>query len=270
MLQFRKSIKRIFGIHTKEKNSQAERAYNNTLTSPANKFSSVNTTTRFNSSETTLSSNKNYKGKKIVFNDDISEMTTNEYHRTFTKDPDLATIPENKNSDAERSVDTIFDEDSSNNGGNVKKLDLFGESCKVVNEKSAILTFMDSERLLFSKVPENAVIETSASHVFGNDTFEDYFMDKTNKDPFKTETDQQNAGKHKAMRQSYSLDFPRLSNDTKRRKLSIETKLESINQPKSFFKDTINKLFDQEAKQGHEHFKSYLCETKEEVDHDNL
>lgn len=238
--------------------------------SPANKLSSVNNTTRFNSSETNLSSHKNSKGKKIVFNDDISEMTTNEYHRTFTRDPDLCTIPESKNSDAERSGDTVYDEDSSNNGSNVKKLDLFGESCKVVNERSPVLTFMDSERLLFTKVPGHAIIEPSAS-VFGNDAFEDHSTDKTNKVVHKIEIEQQNAEKQKIIRQSYSLDFPRLPNDNKKRKLSIETKLESFIQPKGFFKGTINKLFDQETtRQGHDHFKSYLCETKEETGQDNL
>lgn len=270
MLQFRNSIRRIFGIHTKGKNSQAEKAYNNTLTSPANKMSSINNTTRFNSSETNFSNGKHSKGKKIIFNDDISEMTTNEYQRTFTRDPDLCTIPESRNSDAERSGDTVYDEESSNNGGNVKKLDLFGESCKVVNERSPVLTFVDSERLLFTKIPEHAIVETSASNVFGNDAFEDDATLKAKKDAILTETEQLNAEKQKMLRQSYSLDFPRLSNDTKKRKMSIETKLESFIQPKGFFKDTINKLFDQETKQGHDHFKSYLCETKEEADQDNL
>nr|XP_021184385.2 parapinopsin [Helicoverpa armigera] len=268
--QFRNSIKRIFGIHTKSKNSQAEKGYNNTLTSPANKLSSLNNTTRFNSSETNLSStHKHSKGKKIVFNDDVSEMTTNEYHRTFTRDPDLCTIPESRNSDAERSGDTVYDEDSSNNS-NVKKLDLFGESCKVINERSPVLTFMDSERLLFTKAPEHVCAEASASNVFGNEAYEDHSTDKTNKDPHQIEVDQQNAETQKIIRQSYSLDFPRLANDNKKRKLSIETKLESFIQPKGFFKDTINKLFDQDSKQGHDKLKSYLCETKEEIGHDNL
>ncbi|KAJ8719463.1 hypothetical protein PYW08_011638 [Mythimna loreyi] len=263
--QFRNSIKRIFGIHTKGKNSQAERAYNNSLTSPANRLSSINNTTRLNSSETNMSSYKNSKGKKLAFNDDVSEITTNDYHRTFTRDPDLCTIPESRNSDAERSGDTVYDEDSSNNGSYVKKLDLFGESCKVVNERSPVLTFMDSERLLFTKVPEHAIVEPTASTVIGDDVFEDHLTDK---DAYKVETEQQNTEKQKIIRQSYSLDFPRLSNDNKKRKLSIETKLESFIQPKSFFKDTINKLFDQETNQGH--FKSYLCETKEETGPDNL
>uniref|UniRef100_A0A2A4JG94 G-protein coupled receptors family 1 profile domain-containing protein n=1 Tax=Heliothis virescens TaxID=7102 RepID=A0A2A4JG94_HELVI len=269
--QFRNSIKRIFGIHTKSKNSQAEKGYNNTLTSPANKLSSLNNTTRFNSSETNLSStHKNSKGKKIVFNDDVSEMTTNEYHRTFTRDPDLCTIPESRNSDAERSGDTVYDDDSNSNNSNVKKLDLFGESCKVINERSPVLTFMDSERLLFTKAPEHVCAEASASNVFGNEAYEDHSTDKTNKDPHQIETDQQNAETQKIIRQSYSLDFPRLANDNKKRKLSIETKLESFIQPKGFFKDTINKLFDQESKQGHDKLKSFLCETKEEIGHDNL
>ncbi|CAH0686388.1 unnamed protein product [Spodoptera exigua] len=263
--QFRNSIKRVFGVHSKGKNSHAEKAYNNTLTSPANKLSSVNT--RLNCSETNLSSHhKNSKGKKIIFNDDISEMTTNEYHRTFTRDPDLCTIPESKNSDAERSGDTIYDEDSSNTGTNVKKLDLFGESCKVINERSPVLTFMDSDRLLFTKAPEEVIAESSKNNKLGNETHEDHATDKN---IYKTENESQSAEKLKKIRQSYSLDFPRLSNDNKKRKLSIETKFESI-QPKGFFKDTINKLFDQDSKQGQDSFKSYLCETKEEIGQDLL
>ncbi|KAF9793724.1 hypothetical protein SFRURICE_003548 [Spodoptera frugiperda] len=263
--QFRNSIKRVFGVHSKGKNSHAEKAYNNTLTSPANKLSSVNT--RLNCSETNLSSHhKNSKGKKIMFNDDISEMTTNEYHRTFTRDPDLCTIPESKNSDAERSGDTIYDEDSSNTGSNVKKLDLFGESCKVINERSPVLTFMDSDRLLFTKAPEEEIADSNKTNTFGKEPQEDYTTDKN---IYKTENELQSAEKQKRIRQSYSLDFPRLSNDNKKRKLSIETKFESI-QPKGFFKETINKLFDQDSKQGQDSFKSYLCETKEEVVQDLL
>ncbi|CAH0625310.1 unnamed protein product [Chrysodeixis includens] len=269
--QFRNSIKRIFGIHTKGKNSQTEKGYNNTLMSPANKLSSLNNTNRFNSSETNLSSlQKSSKDKKIAFNDDVSEITNNEYHRTFNRDPELCTIPENKNSDAERSGDTVYDEDSSNNSNQTKKLDLFGESCKAINKRSPILTFMDSERLLFSKISEHDNPEPSGSNVFGNDAFEDHLTDKTNKDTYKTENERQSSEKQKIIRQSYSLDFPRLSNDNKKRKMSIETKLESFIQPKGFFKETINKLFDPESKQGHDNFKSYLCETKEEIGHDNL
>ncbi|CAH1637016.1 unnamed protein product [Spodoptera littoralis] len=263
--QFRNSIKRVFGVHSKGKNSHAEKAYNNTLTSPANKLSSVNT--RLNCSETNLSSHhKNSKGKKIMFNDDISEMTTNEYHRTFTRDPDLCTIPESKNSDAERSGDTIYDEDSSNTGTNVKKLDLFGESCKVINERSPVLTFMDSDRLLFTKAPEEVNTDSNKTNVFGKETYEDHTTDKN---IYKPENALQSSEKQKRIRQSYSLDFPRLSNDNKKRKLSIETKFESI-QPKGFFKETINKLFDQDSKQGQDSFKSYLCEAKEEVGQDLL
>lgn len=270
MLQFRNSIKRIFGIHTKSKTSQNEKGYNNTLMSPQNKLSGLNTTTRFNSSETNLSSQKSSKDKKSVFNDETSEITNNEYHRTFTRDPELCTIPENRTSDAERSGDTVYDEDSSNNS-NPKKLDMFGESCKVINERSPVVTFMDSECLLFTKIPEHNIEEASASNVFGNEAYEDHTSDKTNKDTYKTEHEHQSSEKQKIIRQSYSLDFPRLSNDNKKRKLSIETKLErSLIQPKGFFKETINKLFDQDSKQGHDYFKSYLCETKDEISHDKL
>ncbi|XP_075977244.1 pinopsin-like [Anticarsia gemmatalis] len=264
--QFRNSIKRIFGIHSKSKNSQTEKGYNNTLVSPANKLSGLNNTTRFNSSETNLSTvHRNSKDKKIIFNDDISETTHNEYHRTFARDPELCTIPESKNSDAERSGDTIYDEDSSSN---TKKLDMFGESCKI-NERSPVLTFMDSERLLFSKIPDYDNVEPGSSNIFGNEGYEEHFTDNTNKDTYKTENEHQSVERQKIIRQSYSLDFPRLSNENKKRKLSIETKLESFIQPKGFFKDTISKLFDQDVKQGQDSFKSYLCD-KDEIGHDNL
>lgn len=268
MLQFRNSIKRIFGIHSKGKNSQTEKGYNNTLVSPGGHKLSSQNTTRCATSEINVSiATKTPKDKKIMFSEELSENTQNEYHRTFARDPGLSTIPESKNSDAERSGDTMYDEDSSSNP---KKLDMFGESCRMVNEKSPVLTFMDSERLLFSKIPEYDNVEPSSSNIFGNEGYEEHSTDKTNQVIYKTENEHQSFQSQKIIRQSYSLDFPRLSNENKKRKLSIETKLESLIQPKGFFKDTINKLFDQDAKQGQDNFKSYLCETKDELGHDNL
>ncbi|XP_028031973.1 parapinopsin-like [Bombyx mandarina] len=253
--QFRQSIKRIFGIHTKSKNSHTERGYNNTLMSPAHKLSLNNT--KFNSETNSSTATKTLKDKR-VFYEDASDVTNQEYHRQYTRNPDLCTIQENKTvSDTDRSGESAYDDSSSN-----RKIDMFGESCRAVNEKSPVLTIMDSERLLFSKVPcrKDDETEASSSNVYGNTAFEEHATDDTMNDNSNAENDYKNYVRHKMIRQSFSLDFPRYSSENKKRKLSIETKLESLMQPKSFLKGTISKLFDHEYKQGHDSFKSYLCD----------
>ncbi|CAB3227804.1 unnamed protein product [Arctia plantaginis] len=268
--QFRNSMKRIFGIHTKGQTSRTERDYPNNRMSPVNKLSSANNNTTRIISETNLSSiQKTPKDKKNIFNDDLSEATYNEYHRTFTRDNELCTIPENKHSDVERSGDTVYDEDSSNNSNN-RKNEFFGESCKMSNERSPVLTFMDSERLLFSKIPECEDIEADASKTFGNEGFEEHCTDQPNRHNSKIENEQQSLQKQRMLRQSFSLDFPRLLNENKQRKLSIETKMECLIQPKGFFRETITKIFDKDAIQAQDSFKSYLCDYKHESGHDNL
>lgn len=270
LLQFRNSMKRIFGIHTKGQTSRTERDYPNNRMSPVNKLSSAhNNTTRIISETNFSSTQKTPKDKKNIFSDDLSEATFNDYQRTFTRDNELCTIPENKNSNAECSGDTFYDEDSRNNSDNSKN-ELFGESCKIVNERSPVLTFMDSERLLFSKIPECREVKPDPNNTFENEGFTKDCTDQASKETYKTENEQQSFQKQKILRQSFSLDFPRFMNENKKRKLSIETKMESFIQPKGFFMETISKIFEKDASQTQDSFKSYLCDHKHESGHDNL
>ncbi|KAJ0176245.1 hypothetical protein K1T71_008419 [Dendrolimus kikuchii] len=243
--QFRQSIKRIFGIHTKGKNSQTEKGYN-TVMSPAHKLSSLNT--RYNSSEIS-SAPKNSKERNAAQNEEIPEIITNEYQKSYSRNHELCTIQENKTaSDMERSGESAFDNESSSN----KDMDMFGESCKVLNERSPVLTFMDSERLLFSKIKKVEDARDISRNVYGNEAYE---VTDEKEVSCKIENEVQSAKKLSMMRQSYSLDFSKISSENKKRKLSVETKLESFMQ----IKETISKLFDQDGKQRQDNFKSYLC-----------
>nr|QDR51017.1 pteropsin [Manduca sexta] len=260
--QFRQSIKRIFGIHTKSKKSQSEKGYNNTVMSPGHKLSSFNNTTRFNSETNSSTLAKTPKDKKPGASCDGFETTNNDYLKPYGRNPELCTIQEYKTtSDTERSGESLCDDTSSN-----KKLNMFGESCKGLNEKSPVLTFMDSERLLFSKIAKNQEDSEQTNETvlsYGNKAFEAHATDEPAKDTYEVENEYQTFRKHKMITQSFSLDFTRHSCENKKRKLSIETKLENFIQPKGFIKDTISKLFDQDAKQVQDSFKSYLCDKNE-------
>lgn len=258
-MQFRQSIKRIFGIHTKGKNSQTEKGYNNTVLSPAHKLSSLNNT-KYNSSETS-SVPRTSKERKATLSEEIPEIVTNEYQKHSSRNYELCTIQENKTaSDTEKSGESAFDNDSSGN----KSMDMFGESCKVLNERSPVLTFMDSDRLLFSKRGNIGDDNDVNKNVYGNEAYE---VTDEKEVTCKIENEVQSAKRRKMMRQSYSLDFSKISSENKIRKLSVETKLESLMQ----IKETISKLFDQDSKQNEDNFKSYLCtDEKNEMGIDEL
>lgn len=257
--QFRQSIKRIFGLHSKSKQSHIEKGFNNTVMSPGHKMSMNNDTTRYICSESTISNipKKVKDNKRIIFSDNITEATTNnDTSRPYPRDLELCTIKENRTgSDAERSGETSYEDDS---GNSQKKLEMFGESCKLFNKRSPVVTIMDTEHLLFSKYSRSKNDDSSnVNNVYGNEAYEEHATDLTN-DVCRTENEYQRLKRQKIIKHSYSLDLGTVSHENKGRKLSIETKFETFIQPKGFFKDTIiSKLFEPESMQ--DGIKSYLC-----------
>lgn len=187
------------------------------------------------------------RDKNITISEDTSEVTNNEMIRPFARHLELCTIQENKTgSDAERSVDTIFDEDSSN--GNKKQN--FCESSKLLGEYSPVLTIVDSETTIFSKMKQNDDANGILNNIYGNEAYEEHTTDVTSRNDYED-------CKTAKIRHSYSLDLSCIPVENVRRKLSVETKLETF-QPKGFFKETVVcKFFDQTAKQ--DNIKSYLC-----------
>lgn len=268
-LQFRQSIKRIFGIHTKGKQSHIGKGYNNTVMSPAHRMSGMNdATTRFNSTETIVStstSKKINKDKKLVFTDEVSEIAAHD-NRTFQRDLELCTIQENRTaSDAERSVETTCEED------NDHKLGVFGTSCKFFRKRSPVVTIIDTEHLIFSKIAKRHRTDDNELpddiNAYGNQAYEEHVSDRFKKNILSTENEYQTDTSHKVIKRSYSLDLSTVTNENKKRKLSVETKFQTVIQPRGFFKDTIvSKLFDQDCNQ----FKSYLydIEKNESTDDD--
>ncbi|XP_072940624.1 parapinopsin-like [Epargyreus clarus] len=258
--QFRQSIKRIFGVH-KGRDAHIEKGFNNTMIVSAQKLSTFNEVTIRNSSETTISTTPKKLRDK---NSSIDEPDGNNDNNKTQKVSELVTIQENKTvSDAERSGETIYEEDSSSN----KKLEVFGESCKKVSDNSPVLTIVDSERLLFSRSSSKRKSEAAKDiliNVYGNQTYEDEAKeyDNSNQAAFENPSNfkERHSFKAKKIKQSYSLDLGNIINENKCRKFSIETKLENFIPPKSLFKDSVvGKLFDTDSKKRRDSYKSYLC-----------
>ncbi|RVE43896.1 hypothetical protein evm_011458 [Chilo suppressalis] len=265
--QFRQSIKRIFGMHTKGTQS-TEKGFNNTNMSPAHKPSVNNESTRYISESAVSSVPKKVRdSKRIVFSENISESMNNNISRMFPRDLELCTINENRTiSDGERSGETIYDDDS---GNSHKKLDLFGESCKLFHNKhSPVLTIIDTEHLIFSKPTKHKNDEVNiGNNAYGNAAFEEHFTDSAKVNVFRTEDEYHRIKRQNTMKHSYSLDLS-VPNVNKNRKLSIETKFETLVEPKGFFKDSvIGKFFEPEMKQ--DGVKSYLCSVTENGRIDN-
>ncbi|CAH2267518.1 jg22606 [Pararge aegeria aegeria] len=255
--QFRQSIKRIFGIHTKRGGSQTDKCYNNTLLSPAHRQSAYNDITVRYNSETIMSSTQRKRDRNNITEDSDNHsisMTINEVGKLPGKSYDLCTIQETKTaSDAERSGDTICDEDSC---GSNKKFELvFGESCKSMQEPSPIVTMVDSQRFLFTRTANTNASNSSASVHSGDKALIDFNEVKGTKRPIK---------------HSYSLDLGGITMEGRKRKFSIETKLESFSPSKIFSKDrVVCKLFESDSR--HDGVKSFLCRfDKTNSEDDNL
>ncbi|XP_013161990.1 PREDICTED: parapinopsin-like [Papilio xuthus] len=243
--QFRQSIKRVFSMPTKCRNSETDRGYNNTFLSPSHKLSVFKDTTLQNSSETSLLNTPKKISKSEMHLDGKINITINDKgNKHIHKVPKLCLIDEKMTvSDAEKSGETIFDDDTSNSN---RKLEIFGESCKL-NDHSPILTIVDSNKLCFTKVPKRE-----------NDKqlYEEQFPAVK-----KTDNTDHSFKRTKTIKHSCSLDLGGISHEGKRRKFSIETKFESNFAPKSFMGTVVSKFFEQNVK--HDNIKTYLCENQD-------
>lgn len=222
MFQFRQSIKRIFGIHTRGRNSQTDRRYNVTITSPAQKMSSLNDHSKYNNDSF---SNVQRPDKKTTTCLETSEIP-NEVNRPI-KNIELCTILENKTrSNSERSGQAIFDEDSSN--GNTEK---YSDS-KLTNEHSPLLAIVDCEitRFMKDKLRND---NDKVLNIYGNQAYEEHATDVA--------LNGNNENKSR-IKHSYSLDLIGAPKVIERRKLSVETKYETIIQAKGFVDDEIIEL----------------------------
>ncbi|XP_032518090.2 parapinopsin-like [Danaus plexippus] len=248
--QFRKSIKRIFGIQ-KRRGSRIEKCYNNSILSPTHRRSAYNDiTVRYNSSDTVISTPKRYSDKRIFSSEDseshLASTVTNESSRPTGKVYELCTIQENKTgSDAERSGDTVCDDDNTSN----KNLELvFGESCKIFKDST-----VDNERVTTGAV-KNKIHITESKNILDE---ADLRLIESNLN--------QSSKRSKIIRHSYSLDLGGVSNEGTRRKFSIETKLETFNPPKLFRKDgVVNKLFESDDTDN----VSYICTIDNSENHE--
>ncbi|CAG5043709.1 unnamed protein product [Parnassius apollo] len=242
--QFRQSIKRIFGIHGKSGSSQIERGYKSTVLSSCHKLSVLNDiTVRCNTSE--ISKIVKINEKRTECTDDQSDLVKNVITiKNFNKKSELCTIEEKKAAldAAERSGETDYDDESS--GGN-KKVVVFGNSCKL-NEPSPILSIMDADNPLITKSHDHDGNDTKdiLKNVYINKGCEEQSTDK-----MKTDESIQTLKRPKTIKHSSSLELAGKSTEGKRRKFSMETKLESFVTPKSFMDTVVSKLFDQEYNQ---------------------
>ncbi|XP_063364738.1 parapinopsin-like isoform X1 [Cydia amplana] len=248
--QFRQSIKRFFGHHSKGGLSQTEKGYDNTLMSPAHRMSCLNDSSRQCSEINVSIILKKPKNRKVVIAEEASEVTNNGTTRNLLKETELCTIKENRTcSDAERSVETTNEDDSSS-----RKQEYYGSS----------RLFEDSETT--GKLDD---VTCMMKNVYGNLAFEEHITDSPDDNNL---TEFRVTKKPKLIKHSYSLDFSGVSNQSKKRKLSIESKLESLNQSKTLFKNTVvSKFIGHNPKLGQDNFKSYLCRfDKNESEKDDL
>lgn len=217
MFQFRQSIKRIFGIHTRGRNSQTDRRYNVTITSPAHKMTSVNDISKYN---TDSSGNAKRRDKKITIE---TSQIDSEVHRPM-KNMELCTIVENKaGSDTDRSGETIFDEDSSN--GNNNK---YSES-KIPNEHSPTPTIVDSECTHFLKGSQRNDNDDTLN-IYGNQAYEEH----------STDVALISTGENRSrIRHSYSLDLTDVPKNNKRRKLSVQMQHGTVVQTEGLLDDIV-------------------------------
>ncbi|XP_073945988.1 parapinopsin-like [Choristoneura fumiferana] len=252
--QFRQSIKRFFGHHSKSGLSQTEKGYDNTLMSPAHRMSCINESSRYCSESKVSTVLKKQRNKKIIIAEDASEITNDGTIRNFLRETELCTIKEFKtSSEAGKSGDTSNEEDSA-----ASRRHEYEESSQLYDAHANT-----------SPCPHDDV-SYMMKNIYGNLAFEGHATDVQHSEEIPTEF--RITKKPKLIKHSYSLDLSGVSNQNKKRKLSIESKLEALNQSKSFFKNTVvSKFFDHNPKLGQDNFKSYLSRfDKNESEEDNL
>ncbi|CAK1582966.1 unnamed protein product [Parnassius mnemosyne] len=222
--QFRQSIRRVFGIHSKG-HSPTEKEYHNTIVSQ--KLSAINEITiRYNISESNLLTTPQRAEKNKIPTDERADATRSDFNsKNYPKIPELSIIQENKTaSDVERSGDVVYDDDSNNSNTNMES---FVEPCKLA-DNPLILKIVESESLLLSQTIKNnnikGLLKLCSVQGLKIHSNEDIILDDSIEISRKLHT----------MKHSYSLDLSGVSNQEKRRKLSIETKRESFKPPQGF------------------------------------
>ncbi|CAK1582965.1 unnamed protein product [Parnassius mnemosyne] len=246
--QFRQSIKRIFGIHAKGSSSQIERGKSTVLST-----SKITNIVKRNEKNCECTDDQSDEVKNVITN------------KKFNNKLELFTIEERKTvSDAERSGETYYDDESSSAN---KKIVALRNSCKL-NDASPILSITDTEKptSIFTKAYDHDRNDTNdlLKNVYTNKGFEEHSTGLVKTDELIRTLKRPNTIKH-----SFSLDLGGTSNEGKRRKFSMETKLESIATPKSFIDIVVSKLFDPEYTQ--DSIKTYFCTSEEnEKDEANM
>ncbi|XP_041981559.1 parapinopsin-like [Aricia agestis] len=225
--QFRQSIKRVFGIHSKRTTSQTDKNYNNTILSPAHKLSAYNDiTVRYNSSETIVSSTPISQRERSAVRIEAQYDMINEGKAKAN----LSTIQESKGT-SENEKSSILDREEEKS----TLEDVFGESCQL-KEGSTSSALLEPEKIEKDKKQSTVV-------------------DVTHKQ------------KIKVIQHSYSLDLADPPRE-KKRKYSVETKLDAFNS-KNFLKDNVtNKIFHSDFIQK-DKCRSYLCDFSNEDDADS-
>lgn len=207
------------------------------MLSPSHKLSD------FNSADRNKSTPKKIDKLINIAENKISLMINEPNNKSVYNASELSTIKEKQTiMDIETSDDIIYVEENSSNN---KNFEIFGQSYRT-NDHSPILTIVDNEKLIFTrqKRRDSKDFKELLKNVYGNEGFED---DST--DAVKIDSSNHKQKRSKRIKHSYSLDLGGVSHEEKRRKFSIETKLESVSKRKSFLDSVVKKLFDQESKQ---------------------
>lgn len=222
--------------------------------SPAHRMSCINDSSRYCSESNVSTVLKKQRNKKIIIAEDASEITNNGTIRNFLRETELCTIKEYKtSSEAERSGDTTHEENSA-----ASKKQEYEESMQLYDEHAN------------SSPRPHDDVHYMMKNIYGNLAFEEHATDvqHSEENPFEFRITK----KPKLIKHSYSLDLSGVCHQNKKRKLSIESKLEALNQSKGFLKNTVvSKFFDHNPKLGQDNFKSYLCRfDKNGGEEDNL
>lgn len=242
------------------------------MLSPAKQLAYNEITVRYNSSETIVTNTPRRLMERNVTADDSDNnsvsTSTNEGNRQGGRASDLCTIQEHKTaSDAEKSGETVCDEESCNSNKNLDNV--FSQSWKILKQPSPVLTIIDNEHIIFNRVTKNTAQETLDS-VYGNKSYGERKTDTTEvKDAIAGTSNDKTSSK--TIKHSSSLDLGHVHSQGRRRKFSMETKLDTLNPSKLFLKEgVVSKVFDSDSSQKRDSIKSYLCDNESSDNEDDL
>lgn len=240
------------------------------MLSPTKQLAYNEITVRYNSSETIITNTPRRLMERNVTTDDSDNHSVstsmNVGNRQSGRAGELCTIQEHKTaSDAEKSSETVCDEESCNSNKNIETV--CGQSWKILKQPSPVLTIVDNEHIIFNRVPKNSAQETLDS-VYGNKSYGERETDNTKDAIAGTSNDKTSK---KTIQHSCSLDLGHVLGEGKRRKFSIEMKLDTFNPSKQFFKEgAVSKVFDSDSRQRRDSVKSYLCDNESSDNEDDL